>query len=226
MDLDNGGRYRRGLVFDIETAPIDDARAYLEPVSAPDHYKNPDTIARYIVDETAKQLGRCALDPDLCRVVALGTYRTDDDWAVRLAPDAASERLALEQFWDALGPYPYPRLIGFNVIGFDLPVLIRRSQYLGVKTKPIQMGKYRHPDVDDLMTILNFDGLIKTHGLTFYARRFGVPVTDPVRGKDIGALVAAGDWDAVSAHCKADLVTTAALARRLGILSEIPEICQ
>jgi len=86
------------------------------------------------------------------------------------------------------------------------------------------MGKYRHSDVDDVMTFLNFDGATKTHGLKFYARRFGVPVDDDVNGKDIGALVAAGEWDKVTSHCRSDLFTTAALARRLGLFSEQPEM--
>jgi hypothetical protein len=224
MGLNNADSYRRALVFDVETSPIDGAKDFLEPISAPSTYKKPEAIEGYIQDATAAQLGKCALDPDLCRIVALGTYRSDEDYQVHLAESDAIEKAALEQFWDALGPYPYPRLIGFNVLGFDLPVIIRRSQYLGVKTKPIQMGRYRHPDVDDLMTVLNFDGAIKTHGLQFYAKRFGVAVDDPVSGKDIGALVQAGDWPAVTEHCRADLFTTAALARRLGVMSEQREM--
>lgn len=224
MGINNEDSYRRSLVFDVETYAIEGAADYLEPVSAPSNYSKPDAIEGYIKKAMAEQLGKCALDPDLCRIVALGLYTDDANWSVRMAETEQQEINALSAFWDALGPYPYPRLVGFNVISFDLPVIIRRSQYLGVKTRPLQMGKYRHSDVDDLMTILNFDGTIKTHGLKFYARRFGVLTPDPVDGKDIAALVQAGDWEAVSSHCKADLLTTAALARRLGVMSAQPEM--
>ena len=223
MGYQNEDSYRRSLVLDLETYPIDGAAAYLEPVSAPSNYTKPEAIEGYVKKATAEQFGKCALDPDLCRIVALGTYRSDEEWGVNTAVDEAAEKLALERFWDDLGPYPYPRLIGFNVLSFDLCVIVRRSQYLGIKTKPLQMGKYRHADVDDLMTLLTFDGAIKAHRLKFYAKRFGIQVDDAIDGKDIGALVAANEWDKVIDHCKSDLFTTAALARKLGILSAQPE---
>jgi predicted PolB exonuclease-like 3'-5' exonuclease len=224
MGYNNADGFRRSLVFDIETYPIDGAKDFLEPVSAPSNYTKPEAIEGYVKKATAEQLGRCALDADLCRIVALGTYRDDEDWTVAVAQDEDAEKAALANFWDEIGPYPYPRLVGFNVISFDLPIIIRRSQYLGIKTKPIQIGRYRHPDVDDLMTILNFDGATKTHGLQFYAKRFGVGVEDALSGRDIAALVAEGRWDDVVSHCKADLFTTSALARRLGVMSEQPEM--
>lgn len=224
MGLNNEDAYRSGLVFDIETYPIDGAKDYLDPVSAPSNYVKPEAIESYVKKATAEQLGRCALDPDLARIVALGLYTDDVNYSVRMAETEQQEINAIVAFWDALGSYPFPKLIGFNVLAFDLPVIIRRSQYLGLKTKPLAMGKYRHPDVDDLMTILNFDGAIKTHSLRFYAKRFGVLTPDPVEGKDIGALVEAKDWPAITEHCKADLFTTAALARRLGVLSAQPEM--
>jgi predicted PolB exonuclease-like 3'-5' exonuclease len=224
MGYQNEDSYRRSLVFDIETYPIDGAKEYLEPVSAPSNYSKPEAIKGYVEKATAEQLGRCALDPDLARIVAIGLYTDDQNYRVTLAGTELQEREALTAFWEALGPYPYPRLIGFNVLAFDLPVIIRRSQYLGIPTKPLQMSKYRHQDVDDLMTILNFDGAIKAHSLKFYAKRFGVLTPDPIDGKDIGALVEAGNWPMVTAHCTADLFTTAALARKLGVLSAQPEM--
>jgi 3'-5' exonuclease len=225
MGMNNDDGYRRSLVFDLETYRIDNAEEFVDlgQFAAPSNWKDPEKIAANIKEQQIAALGKCALDPDLCRIVALGLFWSEGNHDVLTERDG-DEAWMLKQFWDAIGPYPYPRLIGFNVIGFDLPVIVRRSQYLGVKTKPIQMGRYRHPDVDDLMTILNFDGTTKTHGLKFYAKRFGITVDDAVDGKDIAALVAAGEWDKVTSHCRSDLFTTAALARKLGILSEQPEM--
>ena len=53
--------------------------------------------------------------------------------------------------------------------------------------------------------------------------RFGLPVTDDISGKDIPALVAAGEWDKVLAHVISDVDLTVALARRLGVLNAVPE---
>ena len=37
---------------------------------------------------------------------------------------------------------------------------------------------------------------------------------------DIQSLVNAGDWDAIAAHCRADVELTVGLAKRLGHLRE------
>lgn len=220
MGYNNEHSYKTALVFDCETAPIDGAADFVEPVSAPSNYVKPEAIEKYVQKETAAQVGKCALDPDLCRIVALGLFVDESDWVVLTAQDEDVERALLHAFWEKLGAYPYPRLIGFNVCAFDLPVIVRRSLYLNVPTKPIAFGKYRHPDVDDLMTLLSFDGAIRAHKLSFYAKRLALDVPpDSVSGKDIGQLVADGNWEAVSAHCLADLFTTAALARRLGVMA-------
>ncbi len=52
-----------------------------------------------------------------------------------------------------------------------------------------------------------------------FCKRFGIPVTDTISGADIPALVAAGEWDQVKAHCISDVEATLALARRLGVVN-------
>ena len=54
--------------------------------------------------------------------------------------------------------------------------------------------------------------------LKAFAKRFGLSVTDDIDGKDIPALAAAGDWEAIAKHCMADLELTLALARKLGVV--------
>ena len=109
-------------------------------------------------------------------------------------------------------------LVGFNILAFDLPVLLRRSQYLGLTAPYINLDRYRTPHCD-LMQKLSFNGALKFHSLTFYGKRFAVGVPDATKGSDIAALVQAENWAAVEAHCRADVETTAALAERLGLLT-------
>ena len=216
MSFNSERSLRRTLVFDTEAAPILNAADYLEPVSAPSNYTKPEAIANYVAKAEAEQLAKCALDPDLARIVALGLI-VDGEVTVDTAKDEGQERALLAAFWFMLGDYPYPRLIGFNCLGYDLPLIYRRSLYLGVTPKPIAMGKYKHPDVDDLMMVLSFDGAQKFHSLDFYCKRFNLDVpTDPVKGKDIGALVAANDWEAIAHHCRCDVIRTAMLGARMG----------
>lgn len=206
--------YSGRLIIDLETAPIADAATYIEPVSAPSNYKDPVKIAAYITEEQAKKTERAALDPDLCRIVALGRVIEDSVPRVWLCRDEDEERAALQAFWDGLKGF---QIVGFNVNGFDVPVLLRRSQYLGVKTPRLQVEKYRHPQIIDLMLELSFNGMLSYHGLDFYCKRFALDVpADATTGAQMPDLVAAGDWAAIEAHLTADLQKTAALAERLG----------
>lgn len=209
------------LIVDIECVGIDTASDYLEPVEAPSNYKNAEAIEKYIAEATAKAIDRCGLDPDLCRIVALGAGDADGADSVVLCRDEEMEAAALAAFWkrvtNAAGVVR--QLVTFNGFAYDLPVLLRRSQYLGVEHPFLNLDKYRSPHLD-LMQVLSFRGAIKPHKLSFYASRFGWPVVDSVDGSQIAALVKAGNWAAVESHCKNDLAQTRFLAQKLRLIPQ------
>lgn len=202
----------RRLVFDIETAPLDEAPLYIESADAPSNYKDVAKIAAYIEEKNAEQLAKCSLDADLCRVVAISVLHEGANPVV-VTGDDHSEKLMLEWFWETTKD---THLVGFNCLSFDLPVLLRRSLYLGVKAPLIQIDKYRHPDVTDLMMVLSFNGALKFRGLSFYAKRFGFEVPDAIDGSEVGRAVLEGRWDDIEQHVKADVLRTAHLADRCG----------
>lgn len=212
------------LVFDLETAPLPDAADYLEPESAPSNYKDPVKIAEFIATKQAENLSRCSLDPDLCRVVAIGWQWEPLDGASELVASTVGmpEELMLRAFWSQAEGAGL--LVGFNCLGFDLPVLLRRSLYLGVRAPQIQIDRFKHPRVVDLMDELSYSGKLKLRGLDFYCRRFGIQVDgDTLTGADIPAAVAVGNWPAVEAHVRADVQKTAALAAKLGHFTLHPQ---
>lgn len=206
------------LVFDIETAPLDEAAAFVEPATAPATYKDPASIAAYVAAAEAKAISKCALDPDLCRIVAIGWWAETEPEPVVLTADTDAEADMLDRFWQAAHGR---QLVGFNCLGFDLPVLSRRSLYLGVEQPALQIDRYRHPQVDDLQLVLSFNGTFKLHGLSFYAARFGLEVPDALTGADIGQAVAEGRWDDIRQHCRADVQKTALVAARCGYFSRV-----
>jgi uncharacterized protein YprB with RNaseH-like and TPR domain len=208
--------------IDIETVGLPDAKEFAEPIAAPSNYKDPAKIAEYIAKAEADQITKAGLDLDLCRVVAIGLqYERDATPTILMAKDEADEPAMLDELWAVLLKDKHPVLVGFNHIGFDLPVLIRRCQYLGVSYPHLVLDKFRTPHID-LMHKLTWNGLVRARSLKFYARRFGIRFDDAVSGADIGSLVAAGEWDKVQAHVASDVALTMALGRKLGVLEPEP----
>lgn len=204
------------LVLDLETCALADADGFLEPVAAPSNYKDPEKIRAYQEEKRIELLGRCALDPDLCRVVAVGLWAdTEKPEVWSLDEDDDDEEQLIGRAWKAIRQAQ--AVIGFNILGFDLPVLIRRSQYLGIAVPSINLDRYRTPHVD-LMERLSFNGKLRYRGLDFYCKRFEIDVPDAHAGKDIAELIAGADWPAVVKHCEADVIKTRALAQRLGYI--------
>jgi hypothetical protein len=205
--------------FDCETISITDAAEYLEPVTAPSNYKDPDKIAAYIETGTKKALTEAALDVDLARIVAIA-WQTNEaaEPFVRTCSDEHDERIALDSFWRHADLVPDQRLIGFRIRTYDLPLLIRRSQLLGVPYPDVNMDRYRSAQMVDLYDRLTFNGAVDGKKLVTYCKRFGITVDDDVTGADIAELVACGDWPRVKRHASADVSRVVALARAIGAI--------
>lgn len=222
MGLNNENAYAdpSWMAFDVETCPMPTCGEYLvDPIEAPSNYKDPEKIKAYIAEKRQSQILDAGLDLDLCEVVAIAGEFHDSGWCQ--TRERSSEEEMLRGFW-RFAAYVLGRngsLIGFNCLHFDLPILLRRSLYLGIPTPRVSVDKYRHDGVVDLADVLTYGGKTKWRSLGFYAKRFGIAHDDSVQGEDIAALVAAGEWSKVEAHCVADVATTAALARRIGIVA-------
>ena len=142
------------LVFDIETKANPEALIYLEQPSAPGNYKDPQKIADYIKNETEKQISRATLDPDYGMVAAIGIHTEDGITEFHVVNEEMSETDVIKWFWLQVVKYG-PELCGYNIIGFDLPFLLRRSFYLDIVVPTgITLRKYQTSPMIDLMGIL------------------------------------------------------------------------
>lgn len=225
---------RGPIVVDLETVPLDSAAEYvpapdLDSIQAAKNLKDPAKVAEDVAKRRAEAaaahasaLGKAALDFNLARIVAIGWQPEDGELVTHACEDEARERYVLEQFWRETAHAP---LVGFRIRTFDAPMLMARSRYLGVKHPSLDLSRYsRNGRIVDLWDVLTY-GLsdyettsVMPRRLKTYAKRYGLTVADEIDGKEIPALVAAGEWDKVRSHLVSDVQLTFEFARRLGVV--------
>jgi predicted PolB exonuclease-like 3'-5' exonuclease len=212
----------RSRLLDLETVPHPDAHLWVDPVAPDSRLKDPEKIAASIIEKTAERDERLGLDPDLNRIVALGFHDLGSgDPTVYLCSNEFEEREQLKMFWESYAKQD-TRLITYNGFRFDLPVLVMRSLYLNVKHPVLNFSPawkaWPHVDLWERLSLNGARDRKDVKSLRFYAKRFGIPIYDDISGKDVAAMVEAGEWDKVHNHCLFDLDLTRALAERLGVV--------
>ncbi len=229
------------LFFNIETRADPEAVARLPEPEAPANYKDPAKIAAYITEKKAAQITQAALDPDAAfassiayrlgendqtRVHILVPESGDIDYAREIEdlgchisaylyaeePERAQmERTLLEAFWAAFAETD-GYCAGYNVLGFDLPFILRRSMALQIEPPAIlpRMAKYQSDPARDLCGLLyNWQ---PGKGLKAVAKLHGLPNALPdVDGGDVAAL----DWRTEAAYVANDVALVVALHQRM-----------
>jgi DNA polymerase elongation subunit (family B) len=205
-------RKQARMFLDIETACNPETCTLMpEPVvSAPSNYKDPDKIAEYIRAETEKRraeaLDRAALDPDYGKILSIGfgfcdavsvfinrdaffPNGIDPETDPSLVVIAYPEKDLIKLFWQNFAACN-GNCIGYNILGFDLPYLLRRSMALCVPVPFVpNLAKFRTEPVTDLMMILYNWGSQTYKGLKQVAKIYGLPNDCPdVDGSQVAGL--------------------------------------
>ncbi len=201
------------LFFDIETAVNPDALVFLPEPTAPANYKDAEKIAQYVTEKKAEQVQQAPLDADLGKVIAIAMQRGLENAAeVYLTgdPETPDEAALLHCFWSSFAQMD-GRACGYNILGFDLPYLLRRSFDLGIDVPLLpRLAKYQTEPVMDLMGILYNWG--NARGLKWVCRRYGIPNELPDLN---GSKVAGMDRDTLRKYARNDLTLLIELYKRM-----------
>lgn len=200
------------LTFDIETTANSLIEYHMPTFSAPGNYKDPTKIARYIKTKESEFTDKAALDLDFARVIAIGL--TMEDGPIESVIVETSEADALKWFWSKVAQAE--TICGYNIIGFDLPIIQRRSFALGV-TPTRRLFDLKPWDAFTLDLMRNFyhQGYgpgVKYRGLKAVCAMFGIE--NPLPDVD-GSQVASMDADTLRAYVESDVQITRELARRM-----------
>lgn len=216
------------LACDIETAGDDSAMSLLEEPAADKRLTDHAKIAADVEAKRLAQIDRMALDPFAGRIVAIGWQTEQDAEPYVLTCETLDHECSALLFLANLIRVPTYQgirrhILGYNAWRFDMPYILTRARLLGVPFPDVDLRRYGNRDLTDLYQLLTCDGVLQEgvirRTLATMAKRFGMPVTDDTRWSDVAAMVKAGDWTAVVAHCKSDVALTVELARRLGVIT-------
>lgn len=226
------------IVFDVETGPLAESElsALLPPFDPAEvrtgNLKDPAKIAEKIAEAEANHrrefFDRAALDPLTGRVVAIGMLVFPEIRGQRPEVGVESgecviighedEARTLREFWQhtqaemgRMNP-----MIGFNIFGFDLPFLFRRSWKLRVPVPfGIRRGRYWGDQMIDLRDAWQLGDRQARGSLDSIAKHLGVGAKNG-DGKAFAELWRS-DRAKAEAYLRNDLELTAKIAYALGI---------
>jgi len=203
------------LVLDIATSGLPNVKDFVttDDITPPSNYVKPEAIKSFVDKEVAKRIDKAGLEPDTCRITAIGVLwaGSHDTPSVALCRTEEEEAAALEVLALTMRTMQ-PTLVGFNSSKFDWPILMRRALYLRVPLPPINLDRYRSPHVD-LYERLTYRGTVTGHSLQWYVKRLGwTDLVKPLTGAEEAQVPTTGKWDELTASVTCDLLATARLA--------------
>ena len=216
----------RTFFFDIETIPsqlpgvLDEFKA---AVTAPAQYKKPESIAEWLKEnrdaEGEAAWLKTSFDGGLGHCVAI-SWAVDDRHPVYVfndkPGDADHERQMLESFFSSLLGVGSCKLVGHNIIGFDIPFLWKRAMVLNVKP-PFTFPRNPKPWAENVAdTMLLWDSTQRAGGsMDRICKLLGIPGKGDISGADVWPMVKEGRIEEVGDYCAADVERTRAMYQRM-----------
>ena len=207
------------IVFDIETVPQDPTKllALAPEFTAAANLKDPEKIAASIAKKRADYLADAALNWKTAEVVLIGA---GDETEIQ-SFTADSEKQLVADFLEMLGSALGDGVVvgGHNVKSFDLPMLVNRARFHGLKIPRNVLSFWRgrpqwHDNIFDTLEILSFGKSFDGNGVDDVARVFGLP-PKLGHGGDFPLLWRA-DRDGAIAYNRRDVEIEIEIARACG----------
>ena len=219
---------RYWIAADIETRPDDGAVPYLAPIVANRSLRDTAKIDADLDAKAKAQRDKMGLDPWASRpeVITVQT-EADPEPSVFVCTDDEGLRAALLAIHglrvQGMNTRPF---LGYRVRTFDLPHLTHHARRLGLEWPRLDLRRYNSWDCVDLYDVLADDDCehVISRSLKSACRIYGIDVPeDDIDGKDVAALLAEGNLEAVAAHCRRDVERVVRLARRCRLIADPAE---
>ena len=195
--------------FDTEAVMAKDLpESCLEVYLVPKTLKKQEALDNHYI----KWLGECpkkyAVDPWTAEIVCIEFLLPNGQFEGVIG----DEKACINLFWD-MATRDYQSLGGFNILGYDIPLILVRSMVHNITPKILlNLDKYRTPYVD-VMQRLSRNGAMKFKSLDWYCGRLGLGSKndDP---SEVPEMVRAGDYERIRKYCRNDVMMTAKLFKK------------
>ena len=203
------------IFIDCETAPTD-AQWFIDEIdiTPPGNYKKPESIKKWMDENAAAErqsvIDKTAVDTSLAQIICIG-YAVGNDPIQTLT---GSESDILVEFFTELQAYRHIRLVGHNIVAFDIPLIFHRAIINDIRPHWAFHMDYKPWDVRCFDTMIQWAGtrdLISQHRL---AQLLGLP-TQKETGADVLDLYKAGDMEGVQRKCAFDVEQNRAIFNRI-----------
>lgn len=217
----------RVITIDCETLPAKDELARLCPASvSPVALDEASDEQRLTIEERCKQ---SALDGASGRLLCIGfidergtqkPLRGVCGWSHQANSFESNEAVLLADFWELMRGFRVERdrIVGHNVLGFDLPFIYQRSIICGVRPSvDLPFNRYRNQPVYDTMCEWTKWDFRRKISLDTLARALNLPSpkTADATGARVAHLYGEGSFQAIRDYCLRDVETTREIYRRL-----------
>lgn len=211
------------LVFDIETRPLPITELKAKGLIPPPklgNLKDPEKIKAKLEEWDLESMETAALDATRSEVCAVGYICHTGTVFNGLIGNDVSEKDLIEIVWNRVRWVlnENGRIIGYNINGFDLPYLIRRSWILGIQPPNLRWKNGWIDSVVDLMDIWCLNNREDRISLDRVAKSLGVGAKNG-SGKDFAKLLES-DPDKALEYLKNDVQMTLGVARKMGVIDD------
>lgn len=209
------------LYLDIETIPCQSAdyRAKVrETIKPPGNIKKPESIAAWLTENadeaTDEAVAKTSFDPAHGHICTIGWALADGETKSLSATNVFEEGAMLDQFFGELPKLGMVRVIGHNVVNFDLRFIMCRAVVLGI-TIPRALPRNPKP-WDDLVvdTMTAWAGVRGTIGQDRLAQALGLEGKGDFDGSMVADAWKAGEHEKIAAYCRSDVETVRAIHQR------------
>lgn len=201
----------------IKDAAKIEAKIEAERMAYPQKVKeHQETYERECDEYVAKITSKAALSALTGQVVAIGIKTSDKEMILE-----GDEYKILDQFWELYMSDSSNIFVGWNISGFDVPFMVRRSWKLGVSFPSwVYEGRYLDKHFVDLMAIFGCGEYGYKIKLDTVAKYLGVPgkYTGDCTGETFADKFLSGDKEAraqAEEYLKCDIRATWAIAEKI-----------